>query len=187
MVLAALVSTRSTFAFALLLAGGCARDARSPTTESPPASEASHQNPPLRDSIARSAGASGRVKRSVAAGADQAQVAGVQLKLSEQAGLCQLRALGGSEPQEMTLKIPWPCSFHRTDQGDVRVVVRAPYATLLVESSQPERDPQRAGDCDTYVQALRIRQSAVEASTVADRVASCPPFHWDEKMFTALF
>ena len=46
----------------------------------------------------------------------------------------------------------------------------------------------RAGtDCNTQLQGVRINGTRTQVSKHHDRVASCPPFQWDEMVFNALY
>ncbi len=117
------------------------------------------------------------------------------LTLRSRSGMCELQsspADGRAEAQSITLRIPWPCDFHRNPAGRLRVHRSGQSAYVLVQSSKPretpglERERVATLGCETQLQSLRI-DGGVSASPHIERVAACPPFQWDAFVFTALF
>ena len=109
------------------------------------------------------------------------RVSGADLGLLNDGGGCALVTKAGTE----ALGIPWPCNFHRQEDGTIRSVSSDGSSIVLVESSRP--DPDYSGDCITRIRAVRIENGAVEISTGTSSVATCPPFDWEQKMFLGLF
>jgi hypothetical protein len=107
---------------------------------------------------------------------------GVTLTLEGRAGRCVVRPTDG---EVIELSLPAPCDFHRGPSGAPRVESPAGEPTVLVEWSV--RDSTLPNDCDTQLQALRMHSGRVQASEHVSRVAACPPFQWDAKIFFALF
>jgi hypothetical protein len=114
-----------------------------------------------------------------------AEIAGYTLSLHNHGGRCQLHYLGTAAAGNIKLQIPWPCQFHLDRDGDVRTLAVADAEVAVVEHAAP--DPESPKDCDTRLQALRISGRDIRASEYSDRVAACPPFQWDEPVFTGLF
>jgi hypothetical protein len=114
-------------------------------------------------------------------------VAGVTLLLKNEGEHCVLKYSGPMGTGRLQLALPAACSFHRTGQGVIRVHTygRGREHVFLVEHSRPH--PTLSQDCETRVQAIRITPKKVAVSPHTDRVASCPPFQWDEAMFRGLF
>ncbi|MDJ0656367.1 MAG: hypothetical protein QNJ40_19565 [Xanthomonadales bacterium] len=106
-----------------------------------------------------------------------------QLKLTGHSTSCQL--LDPKTHAVMDLLIPAPCQVHRTTQGTVRVHQESGRHYFLVESSRPH--PELPDDCETHLQSVMVYQGTVTPSSLSDRVAACPPFQWDTKVFTGLF
>ncbi|UZZ13293.1 hypothetical protein NDO41_12745 [Ectopseudomonas mendocina] len=119
--------------------------------------------------------------QSAADSATQALFSEQRLQLQDHAGQCRLIGEDGG----LDLLLKWPCQFHRDPQGKLRTQQVGSTQVLLVESSEPDEPPSR--DCDTTLQAIRTTEQGLEASTVVSRVAACPPFQWDEKVFIGLF
>ncbi len=104
-----------------------------------------------------------------------------------QDGQCALRqhsANTADAPRTLPTQLPWPCAFHVDQRDAVRVLRRGRADFLLIESSHATS----GRDCDTRLQALRISARAdVALSAHRSRLAACPPFQWEEPLFTALF
>lgn len=114
----------------------------------------------------------------------QATLGHWQLSLHDHAGRCQLHSQAPRSPRrEVLTAIPWPCSFHIDRRGAVRVLQHKGQSFALVESALVV-DPS---NCVTHLQAVRATRASVKLSESHDRVASCPPFQWDDMLFTALF
>ncbi|XXF79658.1 hypothetical protein P2318_07840 [Myxococcaceae bacterium GXIMD 01537] len=111
-----------------------------------------------------------------------ARFSGQTLELREQDGSCTLHRPGKAP---LVLQVKWPCQFHRDDAGRLRVKSREGAPILLVERS--ERMPNSDRDCLTEVQAVRLRAGELEGSPAVNRVSSCLPFRWDEKVFVGMF
>jgi hypothetical protein len=109
----------------------------------------------------------------------------MQLLLEERHANCFATATASDgKIQAYALHIPWPCQFHKTAKGQVRTLEKAGYRYVLVESSKPKDGTK---DCDTQIRSVRAQGNMVEVSQYHERVASCPPFQWDEMLFRALF
>ncbi len=104
-----------------------------------------------------------------------------QLALQEHGGRC---ALVESGQDSLDLQLKWPCQFHLDRDGGLRTRQVGENRVLLVESSEKVPDSQ---DCRTEIQAVRTLGNGLEPSTAVSRVAACPPFQWDEKVFIGLF
>lgn len=117
--------------------------------------------------------------------AKQEQLYGVTLELRDNGGRCQLTSMSQHQRSVFALSIPWPCDFHRGTDSKVRIYMHRGAAIALIESSRPH--PSLPKDCETELQAMKVRKGVVSVSKHTDKVASCPPFQWDQKMFTGLF
>lgn len=99
-------------------------------------------------------------------------------------------------PQTIRLFITGSCTLHRDLAGAVRVQRVRGDDVFLVESSV--HNPNQPRDCDTRVQAVivgrgdsagdggRTLELRARVSEGVSRVASCPPFQWDDAMFRGL-
>lgn len=93
---------------------------------------------------------------------------------------------GASGRQEINTGIPAPCAIHKTLKGELRVYRDGNRSVVLIETSVP--DPSRGEkSCITQIRGLAYDAQSATLSKHISRVASCPPFQWDQKMFTALF
>ncbi len=110
-------------------------------------------------------------------------LAGKTLHLSNDSGMCQL--VVPSEGITLNLLIPWPCQFHKNNNGMIRIHEDSGKKYFLVESSVPH--PELPGDCITQLQSIVVAGATFRQSDHKDTVASCPPFMWDTKVFTGLF
>ena len=115
---------------------------------------------------------------------EAAQLGNLKLHLVAASGKCNLQFLRNSGSSTVSLQLEPPCHFHRDVRGQLRVVSHRQKIVILVESSRPNR--KHAGDCDTRIQGISIISNQVVPSKVISKVALCPPFQWDEKMFVAL-
>ena len=111
-----------------------------------------------------------------------------RLALGDRDGRCALEVHGSNgngkgRGAPIATGIPWPCAFHTDSKGSVRTFRRKAYTYALMESSRAE-NPK---DCETHVQSVRISSTKVQISPHHDRLASCPPFQWDNILFTELF
>ena len=113
--------------------------------------------------------------------ATRAQFLGQPLQLHEEKGRCRLVSGDG----ELDLLLDWPCRFHLDTHGALRTRQVGDSHVLLVESS--EALPASSRNCRTTLQAVRSGRHGLEASPAVSRVATCPPFEWDEKVFIGLF
>ncbi|MGN7744067.1 hypothetical protein ACTJKT_29310 [Pseudomonas sp. 22526] len=113
----------------------------------------------------------------------QARFLARDLQLEERNGNCRVRV---PEQPGIDLSLKWPCQFHRDASGALRTKQVGARQVILVESSEPMPAPSR--DCRTEIQAIRGGSGqGLEASSAVSRVAACPPFQWDEKVFIGLF
>jgi len=112
----------------------------------------------------------------------QARFLAQDLLLEERNGNCRLLV---PEQPGIDLSLKWPCQFHRDANGTLRTKQVGTRQVILVESSEPMPSPSR--DCRTEIQAIRSTGKGLEASSAVSRVAACPPFQWDEKVFIGLF
>lgn len=111
----------------------------------------------------------------------QARIGERRLALQEHDGRCALVEPGQAN---LDLQLKWPCQFHLDRAGGLRTRQVGENRVLLVESSEKMPDSQ---DCRTEIQAVRTHGNGLEASKAVSRVAACPPFQWDEKVFIGLF
>ena len=118
--------------------------------------------------------------------ANEAEVslAGAKLQLEDIHQVCHLKNLS-NHAKSYSLAIPWPCNFHKSKSGEVRIIRSGKYEYILVESSKP--NSERGHGCETYLRAIRASIQKVYISEHKDKVASCPPFQWDKMVFTELF
>lgn len=114
--------------------------------------------------------------------ATQARFLAQDLQLEERDGNCRLLV---PEQPGIDLRLKWPCQFHRDASGKLRTQQVGARQVMLVESS--EQMPPPSQDCRTEIQAIRSTEQGLEASPAVSRVAACPPFQWDEKVFIGLF
>jgi hypothetical protein len=114
------------------------------------------------------------------------KLADAQLQLEERNQMCYVKNISLSNRTEIyDLGIPWPCGFHKSKSGEVRIIRSGKYEYSLIESSQ--RIPGSERDCETHLRAVRAKDNKVHISEHKDKVASCPPFQWDKLVFTELF
>lgn len=113
--------------------------------------------------------------------ATRARIGERQLALKEHDGRCALVEPGQAG---LDLQLKWPCQFHLDREGGLRTRQVGENSVLLVESSEKVPDSQ---DCRTEIQAVRTHGNGLEASKAVSRVAACPPFQWDDKVFIGLF
>ncbi len=118
-----------------------------------------------------------------------AQIArGDQLPLKVQSNVtgCVVVWSGGGAVQSLNVGIPGPCDLHRNLSGEVRIHKEENRSIVLIEHSV--QDPTRGGKtCITEIRALAFDAAQVTLSRSTSRVANCPPFQWDQMVFTALF
>jgi hypothetical protein len=125
------------------------------------------------------------VAQDVRSSTTTAELSGMALSLVESSPECLLQWQGHGKTGEVKLQMPPPCQFHQGRDGMVRVVASQGKQYILVESARRVKDP--AQGCITFIRALAIALRTVRVSPHVSRVATCPPFQWDEMMFTALF
>lgn len=115
-----------------------------------------------------------------------ANLAGNTLQLENNNGVCAvISRSNGGETKTYQAGIPWPCNFHKNKSGSVRITRNRQYEYLLIESSKPAGENSR--DCETHLQSIRAQGEQLQVSQHQEKVASCPPFQWDEVLFTELF
>lgn len=112
-----------------------------------------------------------------------AKLAKVTLSLEQQGNSCHIKNSNSSAPPQ-NLNLPWPCQFHTDKSGQPRIIRAGKFDYLLIEAATPLANSQ---DCDTHLRAVRAHGGKWQVSPHQDRVASCPPFQWDNMIFTALF
>jgi hypothetical protein len=106
------------------------------------------------------------------------------LRLQQGSGGCELMLhKPPAQPRNVATALPWPCAFHADAQGQPRRHVQGGATYLLIESSTPAQ----GRDCDTQLQAVRVRGDAVRLAPHRSRLASCPPFQWEAPVFTGAF
>ena len=115
---------------------------------------------------------------------DRAEIGGISLTLHPTEDGCRLSYSLEAGRGAVDLTLPTESRFHRDANGSVRVVRVGDLQVCLVESSRP--DPDNPGDCDTRIQGVIVSNGSVSASQAVSKVASCPPFDWDDKMFRSL-
>lgn len=98
---------------------------------------------------------------------------------------CTIIWTGSSSSRELAVGIPAPCRIHKDLSGKVRYRMQDGRSIALIESSSP--DPSRGNSCLTQIRGVRFDHASVTLSGGVSKVASCPPFQWDDKMFTGLF
>lgn len=121
-------------------------------------------------------------------------VGGREFVLENNAGQCRL-VVG---EQKFDLGIPWQCDFHRAPDRTVRIYPRDFYAEkskypkkyraaqiFLIEHSTAA--PDNPKDCRTQIKAVRVNGDKVTVSKTPSKLASCPPFQWEDKNFTGVF
>lgn len=111
----------------------------------------------------------------------QEKVDGYTVSLHEKVKKCQLKV----GDRQLELRIPWPCDFHRNLKNELRIKTLDNVAIVLIEASL--RHPTMIDSCDTRVQAVKFFKQEVIVSEYVNEVAACPPFQWDDKVFTGLF
>ncbi|CAA9263064.1 MAG: hypothetical protein AVDCRST_MAG04-2716 [uncultured Acetobacteraceae bacterium] len=119
-----------------------------------------------------------------AVGQQAAAVGSVNLKLDG----CTLVVSRPDFRRSFDLLAPSACDFHRNRDQSLRVVTFRGREVLIVESArrgsaaQPNAGP---GGCETRLFPVVLNSSDVVVLTEPIAVAACPPFRWDEKVFTA--
>lgn len=157
----------------------CTPSASEPRTE-PPARD----RPPAtadREAAQRTE-AEAQVQAPPSSASAQFTLGGIALTLTARDGTCVVRSADG---HTIELAVPAPCDFHRSPSGAPRVESPDGQPTVLVEWSVP--DAALPSGCDTRLQALRVRSGRLQASEHVSRVAACPPFQWDVKVYSGLF
>ncbi len=112
-----------------------------------------------------------------------AKLAKVQLQLEAQGQTCQIRDAANPATTH-SVNLPWPCQFHLDKAGHPRIVRSGKFEYLLIEASSQLANSR---DCDTQLRAVRAKASQWKISEHQDKVAACPPFQWDNMIFSALF
>jgi hypothetical protein len=112
-------------------------------------------------------------------------IEGVEFELYDEMKQCGIRYSRNGEVKTIAMNIPWPCDFHRALDGEVRKKKTTGSLYLLLESSN--KYPGSDGSCETHIQGIKLGGDLIVSSEYHDKVASCPPFQWDDKMFTGLY
>lgn len=117
---------------------------------------------------------------------EQTVIGSVRLQLTARGQTCHVSATSKAEKTEgRDMGMPWPCHFHKGKDGKIRVVRNGKYGHVLVEASKP--NPAGGKDCETHLRAIQVAGKKWKVSEHQDKVASCPPFQWDEMVFAGLF
>ena len=103
--------------------------------------------------------------------------------IKDNSGLCQIEV--GPVKKIVNLKIPYPCNFHLGKDQKIRIIEQKNNKYIILEHSIPHSE--LPDDCKTSLQAVMISDTQVKASEYFDVVASCTPYQWDVKIFTAMF
>ncbi|MBM7069315.1 hypothetical protein [Actibacterium sp. 188UL27-1] len=98
---------------------------------------------------------------------------------------CHVVMMTEARDQVVELDVSGLCQLHRDSTGAPRSVEGPVGRIFLVEQSVPATDG--SGDCDTQVQAVAVGEDGLVVAPNTARVASCPPFQWDEVMFLGVF
>ena len=96
---------------------------------------------------------------------------------------CELTYKVGDKSESIKFDFPKPCSFSRDNKGSIRQVKTARNTTTLAVEGSRKKDETNTGDCETYVRGIVIGRNSVNLSTNTQKIASCLPNIWDEKMF----
>lgn len=112
-----------------------------------------------------------------------AKLGKVQLQLEAQGQTCHIKSSLSDSPAQ-NLNLPWPCQFHLDKSGQPRIIRSGKFEYLMVESSKPLANSR---DCETHLRAVRAMGQRWKISDAQDRVAACPPFQWDNMVFSGLF
>lgn len=99
---------------------------------------------------------------------------------------CELVYGSGAAATPLPTQLPAPCQFAKGKDGAVRIVESEAGSVLIVESSRSEAAPSPGGatsDCDTRLRGVVVTAKGVQLSRDTQKVATCAPAHWDEKMF----
>ena len=110
---------------------------------------------------------------------------GRKLSVQNQSGNCSLLVEHERRTTSLDLGIPYPCQVHRDRAAQVRTHQVKTETRLLFETSKIHPDSPR--DCITNIRGVGLRSDQIMVSPHTSRVASCPPFQWDIKMFLGLF
>jgi hypothetical protein len=112
------------------------------------------------------------------------QTVGVVLRIEQENDQCLVVAVGAdSVPRKMALDIPAPCAFHRDTAGAVRTFSRNGVTIALLEHSMKRTDG--LSGCRTRLQPIELGAAGEISKKPVRRVAACPPFQWDQKVFVA--
>ena len=114
---------------------------------------------------------------------DVASVGEAELRLFSSRDACRLLVLSEMDDTVLRLPLSGLCTFHRDEDGGLRLVQSDAGEIFLIETSTHLDD----GDCRTNVLAVRIENGAYELAPSPATVASCLPFKWDEVMFLGVF
>jgi hypothetical protein len=116
--------------------------------------------------------------------ANQLVIPSLTLTLRDSEGACALVvASPATKPRTLRTLVPWPCAFHNDLAGKARTKQRGKDTYAIIESSR-RTSPN---DCETFLQAVRVRGTSVQVSKHRSRLASCPPFQWESPLFFEMF
>lgn len=174
----AVTAPRATQLAALILAGAAACKgaadgaARAPTASATAPSVSSARTEP-------EAAASPTDAAALARDLDSARVGALELTVEG----CRLSS---SATRESVDVVPGRtgCRFVRDRSGRLHTVTTNAGPVVLVETARPSTAPHaRPNDCDTAIRGVVVSGRDVLLSRQTQRVAACPSFGWDEKMF----
>jgi hypothetical protein len=115
-----------------------------------------------------------------------ASLAGNTLQLENKNGVCAVTSNTATHTSKTySAGIPWPCHFHKKKSGKVRIIRSGQFEYMLLESSKPATENLR--DCETHLRSIRALGEQLQISQHQEKVAACPPFQWDDVLFTELF
>lgn len=124
--------------------------------------------------------------QAVPAKADMAAVNGVALQLTESDAACFVTwSLSGTTGKRLQLALPPPCQFHRSPSGQINFRGDARRSVILVESLEALGD--KTLGCRIRIARIAITQIGVTTSPNIAKVGSCPPFQWEDKMYSGQF
>lgn len=99
---------------------------------------------------------------------------------------CELVYGVSAESSSIRMQLPSPCQFAKRKDGSIRIIESENGSVLLVESSRSVLTPAPSGaavDCDTHLRGVIVTDKGVQLSRDIQKVSTCAPALWDEKMF----
>ena len=108
-----------------------------------------------------------------------------KIDIASDSARCVIAWSGKGRAEDLVVDIPAPCALHKDLEGSIRFFDKGGRRIALIESSAP--DPARGDSCITHVRGVIFDENGAELSEGISKLAACPPFQWDQKMFTGLF